>query len=128
MLFTCGEPGASGCGIIFSVVSLVGPTIFMNKSATDQALLQLLVRVYNQSIQFYYHFPDVIICGNLRLEREEFDFLLKGGYLETYHTDSFGKIYRVSKRAELLLYQSLGRRRYRHSPVAKQNAQAALPF
>ena len=94
----------------------------MSKTAVNQALLQLLVRVYNQSIQSYYFFPDVIICGNQRLEREEFDLLLQESFLTAYHTDSFGKIYRLSRKAEELLYheRNVKKRKAVSSPAKAQ--------
>lgn len=99
----------------------------MNKAAIDQSLLRLLVRVYNQSIQFYYYFPDVVICGQHRLEREEFELLLNGGYLSAYHTDSFGKLYHLSTKAEGYLHDVLQKRRYKHHP-ARTGAQQTLSF
>ena len=71
----------------------------MSKSAANQQLLLLLVRVYNQYIQYYYYFPDVVLCGNHRLEKMEFDFLLNEGLIMSFHTDSFGKLYRLSKKS-----------------------------
>jgi hypothetical protein len=100
----------------------------MKKTATNNRLLQLLVRVVNQSIQSYYYFPDVIICGDHRLEREEFELLLKEGCLESYHADSFGKIYHTSKKAEHLLHENLCRRRHRTMSTTNSVVQAALPF
>ena len=100
----------------------------MNKAVTDPSLLRLLVRVYNQTIQCYYYFPDVVICGNHRLEREEFETLLSNGCIEPYFSDSFGKLYRTSKKAERLLLESLGKRRHKHPISPQANRQTVLLF
>ena len=71
----------------------------------NRPLLSLLVKAYNASIQDYYYFPDVIIAGEQRMEREDFDLLLSGGFIEEYKHDSFGRFYRLSQEAEHLLYQ-----------------------
>ena len=81
------------------------------KNKADKELIALLVRVYNHSIQSYYYFPDVIIYGNHRLEREEFESLLHQEFIIAYYTDSFGKLYRLSKGAEEFLYASTGMRK-----------------
>jgi hypothetical protein len=75
------------------------------KNNADTELLSLLVRVYNHSIQYYYYFPEVIIYGNHRLEAEEFSRLLHNGFIEPYYTDSFGKLYHLSKKGEEVLHQ-----------------------
>lgn len=111
----------------FFCPKIVRRIIFMNKASIDQSLLRLLVRVYNQSIQFYYYFPDVIICGQQRLEREEFEYLLAGGYLTAYHTDSFGKLYHLSGKADRYLHENLHKRRHR-APTAKTSSQQTVFF
>jgi len=100
----------------------------MNKTVVSQALLQLLVRVYNRSIQSYYFFPDVIICGHHRLERDDFEFLLKEGYIVPYHTDSFGKLYRLTKKAEEVLHTQLRVRKYRSQKAKEAAKQADFSF
>ena len=100
----------------------------MNETAVSQSLLQLLVRVYNQSIQSYYFFPDVIICGSHRLEREEFDALLKEGYIVPYHTDSFGKLYRLTKKADEILQTQAHRRKQRVNKVKATVRQIHFSF
>jgi hypothetical protein len=100
----------------------------MKKTAAQQSLLQLLVRVYNQSIQSYYHFPDVIICGHYRLEKAEFDMLLEGGYLQSYYVDSFGKLYHLSKKAEDILYQHAQKRKQKIVRLLAEERQPCLPF
>ena len=100
----------------------------MSKPAASQPLLQLLVRVYNQSIQSYFHFPDVVICGQHRLEETEFQLLLSEGYIEAYYTDSFGKLFRLSKKALALLQQGLHKRKSRHASIIHDAIQSAIPF
>lgn len=100
----------------------------MNKPTDNACLLQLLVRVYNQSIQSYHHFPDVIICGHHRLEREEFDFLLANDYIEAHYADSFGKLYHTSKKAEALLHENMSKRRHRLVQKSGAQRQGAFPF
>lgn len=95
----------------------------MNTPAANRQLLHLFVRVYNQSIQFYYHFPEVIICGTHRLEPHEFRFLLTEGLIAAYHTDSFGKLFRLTSSAELFFKESLTakpHRRFRRRRVVHQ--------
>jgi hypothetical protein len=100
----------------------------MSKTAASQPLLQLLVRVYNQSIQTYFHFPDVIICGKHRLEKEDLDLLLIECYIEAYYTDSFGKLYRLSKKGQQFLQLNLHRRKARSFHPMPQPGQVSLPF
>lgn len=100
----------------------------MNKTAINSALLQLLVRVYNQSIQSYYFFPEVILCGTQRLDREAFDLLVRESFLVAYHTDSFGKLYRLSRSAEDLLRQYTQRRRHRVQRGKMRPAQIHFAF
>ena len=100
----------------------------MSKTAASQPLLQLLVRVYNQSIQSYFHFPDVIICGNHRMEEEDFRLLLNEGYIEAYYADSFGKLYRLSKKALYFLLQNLHKRRPKHLHHQQKAVQVSIPF
>ncbi|HYO20856.1 MAG TPA: hypothetical protein VER36_00535 [Flavisolibacter sp.] len=100
----------------------------MTKAAADQSLLQLLVRVFNQTIQYYYYFPDVIICGHHRLEKEEFDVLLSGGFIIPYHTDSFGKLYHLSRKAEAFLHETLQKKRHRTPHLRTSPRQAIFPF
>lgn len=83
------------------------------KNKSDKELFSLLVRVYNHSIQSYFYFPDVIIYGRHRLEKEEFHRLVTEEYIDAYHTDSFGKLYQLNKKADAFLqqYRSMRKRR-----------------
>lgn len=100
----------------------------MNKTAAKWPLLPLLVKVYNQTIQSYHHFPEVIIYGDHRMEKEDFDLLLQEGFLEPYYADSFGRFYRLSAKAHQLLLQSLHKRKTRAIHVLRPARQACLPF
>jgi len=100
----------------------------MSKTAASQSLLQLLVRLYNQSIQTYFHFPDVIICGHHRIDEAEFNLLIAEGFVEAFYVDSFGKLFRLSKKAHQLLQYGLHKRRPKHFHHFPQPTQAALPF
>lgn len=100
----------------------------MSNTAVNPSLLQLLVRVYNQSIQSYYFFPDVIICGNHRLEREEFESLLREGFIVPYHTDSFGRLYRLTRTADTVLREQILRRRQRQTKSKSAVQQAYFSF
>ena len=103
-------------------------SVFMSKTAASQPLLQLLVRVYNQSIQTYFHFPDVILCGNHRLEETDFQLLLSEGHIEVYYMDTFGKLYRLSKKAHNVLQDGLYKRKAKHVQSTHQGLQVAIPF
>jgi hypothetical protein len=100
----------------------------MSKTAASQPLLQLLVRLYNQSIQTYFHFPDVIICGRHRLDEAEFNLLVAEGFLEAFYADSFGKLFRLSKKAHDVLQFGVQKRRGRNLHHFQKTTQAALPF
>ena len=100
----------------------------MKKSAVDPVLLRLLVSVYNQSIQTYFYFPDVIICGPHRMEREEFEQLLALHFIQAYKADSFGRWYRLTRTGENYLLQSLLRRKRQPGADALPALQQRLPF
>jgi hypothetical protein len=100
----------------------------MNKTASNRSLLHLLVKVYNQTIQSYYYFPEVIFCGHHRLEKEEFEILLREELLEAYYADSFGRLYHLSKKAHEILSQSLCKRRPKPLNVTPLPGQVRLPF
>lgn len=85
----------------------------MKKTAANRHLLPLLVSVYNQSIQTYHHFPDVILCGRQRLETEAFAQLIAENFIVAYKADSFGRFYRLSGKGEAFLLQAVYRRRAR---------------
>lgn len=98
----------------------------MKKAAVSQPILQLLVSIYNKSIQTYYHFPEVILCGRQRIEPEDFAQLLLHDFLTVYSADSFGKNYCLSKKGEAFLFESSFRRR--HKMMYLPATQGRLPF
>lgn len=100
----------------------------MKKTAVDPALLHLLVSIYNQSIQTYFYFPEVILCGRQRLERQDFALLLELQFVQAYKADSFGRWYRLSRSGEEFLIQSLFRRRQRSAIRVVPAEQNRLPF
>lgn len=83
----------------------------MKKPAVDSHLLQLLVSIYNESIQTYYHFPEVILCGRHHLEADDLALLLAQGFVVLSGYDSFGKNYRLSDKGEAFLFHALFPRR-----------------
>jgi hypothetical protein len=99
----------------------------MKKPAVDPRLLHLLVSIYNQSIQTYYHFPEVILCGRQRLEPEDFAELLAQDFITVSSFDSFGKNYRLSKKGESFLFEASFRRRQKLLHVFS-SSQSRLPF
>jgi hypothetical protein len=70
-------------------------------------LLSLLVHAYNNSIKDFYYFPEVVFIGEQRVSKEEFDILWSEGYLEQYQHDSFGRFYKLSKKAEDCIHESV---------------------
>lgn len=99
----------------------------MKKAADKEPILRLLVSVYNQSIQTYHHFPEVILCGRQRLDTEEFALLLANGFLMATTADSFGRNYRLSKKGEAYLFETSFRRRHKALP-GFASGQKQLPF
>lgn len=98
----------------------------MKKPVANRELLCLLVSVYNQPIQTYYHFPDVIVSGHRRLEPEAFAELVAQGFVTLANFDSFGKNYRLSPKGEAYLFASTFRRKHRHFDFSL--SQGCLPF
>lgn len=88
----------------------------------DKELFSLLVRVYNHSIQYYFHFPEIIIYGSHRLKKEEFEQLLSGDYIAPCYADSFGKIFRLTKKAEILLHRQRNKKKRRPASTLTASA------
>ena len=78
----------------------------MKNAGVNREFLHLLVSIYNQSIQNYFYFPEVILCGRIRMERESFEQLLTAGFVAVYKADSFGQYYRLSQKGEAYLLQA----------------------
>ncbi|MDQ3276754.1 MAG: hypothetical protein M3Q06_00400 [Bacteroidota bacterium] len=100
----------------------------MKKAGVNHEILHLLVSVYNQSIQTYYYFPEVILCDRQRLDREQFEALLAADFLVAYKADSFGKYYRLSKKGEEYLLASSFRRRHKQLDPGLATRQPLFPF
>jgi len=100
----------------------------MKKPGVNQELLHVLVSLYNQSIQTYYYFPEVILCGRQRIDRECFEALLAADFITAYKADSFGKYYRLSKKGEQFLLTFSFRRRQKQSTALLTTGQKTFPF
>lgn len=100
----------------------------MKKTTVDPALLQLLVSIYNQSIQTYFHFPEVIICGRNRLEREDFERLLHLRFIQPVNADSFGRWYGLSPQGEAYLLGAVPRKKQKPQDLSFPELQRRLPF
>ena len=85
----------------------------------DRQLHSLLVKAYNASIQDFYYFPEVILAGEQKIERTDFEMLLCGGYIVQFKHDSFGRFYKLSEKSEHLLRQMIVTR----SHARKKNIQ-----
>ncbi len=94
----------------------------------NKELFALLVRVYNHTIQSYYNFPEVIMFGKHHLEKAEFYLLVNEGYIFVYYADSFGKSYRLSKKANEFLYQYNTRRRKSCAEISAPPVQYRFQF
>ncbi len=99
----------------------------MKKAGVNHEILHLLVSVYNQSIQTYYHFPEVILCGRQRLEPDAFTQLLASEFITPVSADSFGRNYRLSKKGEDFLFTVSFRRRQKPLP-GNEPRQRRFPF
>ena len=102
-------------------------TRFIKQVPAHPELLHMLVSAYNQSIQTYFYFPEVIICGQQRLAREVFNVLAAKGFVTVYRADSFGCYFRLSKTGVDFLFHSLYRPRKKHAAFMPP-AQRQLPF
>jgi hypothetical protein len=71
------------------------------------ALLALLLKAYNRPVMDFHYFPDVVLIGKTRIEREELLLLLSEGYLQQTHRDNFGRFFTLTEKAKMLLHQSL---------------------
>lgn len=100
----------------------------MKKTGVNQELLHVLVSLYNQSIQTYYYFPEVILCGRQRIDRECFDALVAADFITVYKADSFGQYYRLNKKGEQFLLRFSFRRRHRQTDTILAAGQRTFPF
>jgi hypothetical protein len=73
-------------------------------------MLALLLKTYNKEVKDFYYFPDIVLVGRMRIELQELQQLLAEGYLVQTSADSFGRCYRLSEKAELVLFAQLKKR------------------
>lgn len=71
-------------------------------------LLTLLERVKQAGyLETYFYFPDYIIAGDTSVERTDFEYLLTQSYVRETDSDSFGKKYTLTFKAEQILSDSI---------------------
>ena len=93
---------------------------------TDKQTLALLVKVVNCTIQDFFYFPDVIIVGKRKIEREEFHFLLSEGYIAYYRADSFGRFFRLTDKAEAYINSVIGQKQTYYRKKVKAASKQGL--
>jgi hypothetical protein len=71
--------------------------------------LLLLLECIKQagSLETYFFFPHFIIAGNTRIERTDFDYLVSEAYVIESKSDSFGKQFSLTLKAEQILSDSI---------------------
>ena len=85
-------------------------------------MLALLLKAYNKEVKDFYYFPDIVLIGRMRIEQNELQQMLAEGYLLQTSADSFGRCYRLSPKAEMVLFTQLRKksssrpRKPTHSP------------
>lgn len=71
-------------------------------------LLTLLDRVKQAGfLETYFYFPECIFAGNKSVERADFEYLLAQLYVKETESDSFGKKYTLTLKAEQILSDSI---------------------
>ena len=93
---------------------------------TDKQALALLVRVVNCTIQDFFYFPEVIIAGKRRMEKEEFNFLIGEGYIIRYKSDSFGSFYKHTQKAERFICHFIASRHTHYKKKRKAPVKQGL--
>ena len=87
-------------------------------------LIAVLVKAYNTTLTDYYYFPEVVFAGRQRIDKEAFDYLKAEEYIREIKHDSFGRFYKLTKKAEQLMYSVTATRpqtkRKRPAPMAAQ--------
>lgn len=91
-------------------------------------MLALLLKAYNKEIKDFYYFPDIVLIGRLRIEPQELQQLLAGGYLVQTSHDSFGRCYRLSAKAEMVLFTQLKKKSAARPKKLATNSQPFLHF
>lgn len=81
-------------------------------------LIHVLVKAYNTTLTDYYYFPEVVFAGRQRIDKEAFEYLKAEGYLYEIRHDSFGRFYKLSKKADSLISAITT---VRHQPKRKKS-------
>lgn len=58
-------------------------------------------------LETYFYFPGVIVAGDKKIERTDFDYLLSHRYIKEVDVDSSAKYYSLTNKAELILSDSI---------------------
>lgn len=91
-------------------------------------MLALLLKAYNKEIKDFYYFPDIVLIGRLRIEPQELQQLLAEGYLLQTAHDSFGRCYRLSAKAEIVLFTQLKKKSAARQKKLTASSQPSLHF
>ena len=84
-------------------------------------LIQVLVKAYNTILTDYYYFPEVVFAGRQRIDKEAFDYIKSEGYICEIKHDSFGRFYKLTKKADELIHEVTTAR-----PIPKRRKSAVL--
>lgn len=92
-------------------------------------LIQVLVKAYNTILTDYYYFPEVVLAGNQRIDREAFDAMLAEGFLQQTKRDAFGGFYVLTPKAYQMIYEQVtGRQVSKKKKPAPKMVQASFSF
>lgn len=92
----------------------------------NRELIQVLVKAYNTTLTDYYYFPEVVFAGRQRIDKDAFEFLRAEGYIQELKHDSFGRFYKLTKKAEATIYAVTAARQ--QPKRKKRNVPASLPI
>jgi hypothetical protein len=62
-----------------------------------EQVLELLQTINYSGLETFKNFPDVVMAGKQRVNKEDVDYLFNQGYLEEQKTDSFGKYLKLTE-------------------------------
>lgn len=92
----------------------------------NTSLLALLLKAYNKEVKDFFYFPDFVMVGRQRIEPQELQLLKNGGYLQQTGSDSFGRIYKLSVKAENELFRHLAAAKKQHRKKKVESPQPPL--
>jgi hypothetical protein len=71
--------------------------------------LLLLLECVKQagSLETFFYFPHFILAGSTQIERTDFDYLVSEAYVKETGSDTFGKQYSLTLKAEQILSDSI---------------------